>query len=193
VWRENVWLRACFSTSRRPTCPHVRHIRRWTQRSPLFKQSSQPRSLGVTSRICIRWVSFQTTGAGFEITYRYHSMGDEIEVRRADSPEAPVNSSIQLADDGETHRRRCGFGRWSPTQLDRKPKDPPSSNLADISEHRGGSNNKSMFSFLPAASVAVSSAIFVLDWGRNPREGNGRLCAISMTVFSHSTFRRQGF
>jgi len=40
---------------------------------------------------------------GFEITYRFRSTVYEIEVRRADSDEAPLNSSIQLIDDGGTH------------------------------------------------------------------------------------------
>jgi cellobiose phosphorylase len=42
--------------------------------------------------------------SGFEITYRYRSTVYEIEVRRADSHEAPLNSSIQLTDDGGTHK-----------------------------------------------------------------------------------------
>ncbi len=41
---------------------------------------------------------------GFEITYRYRSTVYEIEVRRADSQEAPPNSSIQLIDDGGVHK-----------------------------------------------------------------------------------------
>ena len=47
------WARAClfFEESQQPTCPHVRHSRRCTQRSPIFRQSSQPRELGVTGRI----------------------------------------------------------------------------------------------------------------------------------------------
>ncbi len=42
--------------------------------------------------------------SGFEITYRYRSTVYEIEVRRAESAEAQLNSSIQLVDDGETHK-----------------------------------------------------------------------------------------
>ncbi len=42
--------------------------------------------------------------SGFEITYRHRSAVYEIEVRRADSGEAPLNSSIQLVDDGGIHR-----------------------------------------------------------------------------------------
>jgi cyclic beta-1,2-glucan synthetase len=42
--------------------------------------------------------------SGFEITYRYRSAVYEIEVRRAESAEAPLDSSIQLMDDGETHK-----------------------------------------------------------------------------------------
>ncbi len=42
--------------------------------------------------------------SGFEITYRYRSTVYEIEVRRAKSPEAVLNSSIQLVDDGGTHK-----------------------------------------------------------------------------------------
>jgi cyclic beta-1,2-glucan synthetase len=41
---------------------------------------------------------------GFEITYRYRSTVYEIEVRRADSQEAPLNSPIRLIDDGGTHK-----------------------------------------------------------------------------------------
>jgi cyclic beta-1,2-glucan synthetase len=41
---------------------------------------------------------------GFEITYRYLSTVYEIEVRRADSAEAPLNSPLQLIDDGGTHK-----------------------------------------------------------------------------------------
>ncbi len=41
---------------------------------------------------------------GFEITYRYRSTVYEIEVRRAGSPQAQLNSPIQLVDDGGTHR-----------------------------------------------------------------------------------------
>ncbi len=41
---------------------------------------------------------------GFELTYRYLSTVYEIDVRRADSNETPINSSIQLVDDGETHK-----------------------------------------------------------------------------------------
>ena len=42
--------------------------------------------------------------SGFEITYRYRSTVYEIEVRRADSHETPVNSPIQLTDDGGVHK-----------------------------------------------------------------------------------------
>jgi cyclic beta-1,2-glucan synthetase len=41
---------------------------------------------------------------GFEITYRYRSTVYEIEVRRADSGPVAPNSSIQLMDDGGTHK-----------------------------------------------------------------------------------------
>jgi len=41
---------------------------------------------------------------GFEITYRYRSTVYEIEVQRAASPDAPLNSSVQLTDDGGTHK-----------------------------------------------------------------------------------------
>ncbi len=34
--------------SQHPTWPHVMQMRRWTQRSPMRRQSSQPRALGVT-------------------------------------------------------------------------------------------------------------------------------------------------
>ena len=42
--------------------------------------------------------------SGFEITYRYRSTVYEIEVRRADSHEVPLNASIQLIDDGGIHK-----------------------------------------------------------------------------------------
>src|SRR5690349_21875608 len=54
-----VWkcLVAClfFESSQQPTCPQVRQRRRCTQLSPIFKQSSHPLALGVTSRIWSRW------------------------------------------------------------------------------------------------------------------------------------------
>jgi hypothetical protein len=40
-----------FEESQQPTCPQVRHILKWTQRSFIFKHSSQPGALGLTSRI----------------------------------------------------------------------------------------------------------------------------------------------
>jgi cyclic beta-1,2-glucan synthetase len=42
--------------------------------------------------------------SGFEITYRYRSTVYEIEVRRAESHEAAVTSSVQLVDDCGSHR-----------------------------------------------------------------------------------------
>src|SRR6266851_1506857 len=51
-------LVACvfFESSQQPTCPQVRQRRRCTQLSPIFKQSSHPLALGVTSRIWSRWL-----------------------------------------------------------------------------------------------------------------------------------------
>jgi hypothetical protein len=55
-------LRKCFvaclflEESQQPTCPQVRQRRRWTHSSPVFRQSSQPRALGVTSRISLKCV-----------------------------------------------------------------------------------------------------------------------------------------
>src|SRR6266849_3951248 len=51
------WV-AClfFEESQQPTCPHVRQRRRCTHVSPIFKQSSHPCALGVTSRIWSRCV-----------------------------------------------------------------------------------------------------------------------------------------
>src|SRR6266702_3298757 len=51
-------LVAClfFESSQQPTCPQVRQRRRCTQVSPVFKQSSHPLALGVTSRIWSRWL-----------------------------------------------------------------------------------------------------------------------------------------
>jgi cellobiose phosphorylase len=40
----------------------------------------------------------------FEITYRYRSTVYEIDVRRTDAGEAPMNAPIQLVDDGGTHK-----------------------------------------------------------------------------------------
>jgi hypothetical protein len=37
--------------SQQPTWPQVRHSRRWTQAEPVFRHSSQPSALGVTSRM----------------------------------------------------------------------------------------------------------------------------------------------
>ena len=45
-----------FEESQQPTCPQVRHILKWTQRSFIFKHSSQPAALGLTSRIWLRCV-----------------------------------------------------------------------------------------------------------------------------------------
>jgi cyclic beta-1,2-glucan synthetase len=42
--------------------------------------------------------------SGFEITYRYRSTVYEIEVRRAESRDTPLDLSIQLTDDGGNHR-----------------------------------------------------------------------------------------
>src|SRR6266566_5940924 len=51
-------LVAClfFESSQQPTCPHSRQRRRWTQVSPILKQSSQPLALGVTCRMWSRCV-----------------------------------------------------------------------------------------------------------------------------------------
>src|SRR2546421_4114533 len=55
AWKCRV---AClfFEESQQPTCPQIRHSRRCTQVSPIFRQSSQPFALGVTSRIWSRCV-----------------------------------------------------------------------------------------------------------------------------------------
>ena len=45
-----------FDESQQPTCPQVRQRRRCTHLSPVFRQSSQPRACGVTSRIWLRCV-----------------------------------------------------------------------------------------------------------------------------------------
>src|SRR5216683_7072664 len=45
-----------FEESQQPTCPQIRHSRRWTHVSPIFKQSSQPLALGVTCWIWSRCV-----------------------------------------------------------------------------------------------------------------------------------------
>ena len=51
-------LVACWlgEESQQPTCPQVRHRRKWTHGEPIFRHSSQPSALGVTSRICVVWV-----------------------------------------------------------------------------------------------------------------------------------------
>src|SRR5712692_4441468 len=45
-----------FESSQQPTCPQVRQRRRCTQVSPVFRQSSHPLALGVTSCIWSRWL-----------------------------------------------------------------------------------------------------------------------------------------
>jgi cyclic beta-1,2-glucan synthetase len=42
--------------------------------------------------------------SGFEITYRYRSTVYEFEVRRVESADIPLNASVQLIDDGGTHK-----------------------------------------------------------------------------------------
>src|SRR2546428_6397573 len=54
VWRKCLVACLFFESSQQPTCPHVRHKRRCTHSSPVFRQSSHPSALGVTSRI---WVT----------------------------------------------------------------------------------------------------------------------------------------
>jgi hypothetical protein len=44
----------CGEESQQPTCPQVRHRRKWTHLEPILRQSSQPSALGVTSRIIFR-------------------------------------------------------------------------------------------------------------------------------------------
>jgi len=46
------WAVACRfgESSQHPTWPQVRHNRKWTHSEPIFRQSSQPSALGVTSR-----------------------------------------------------------------------------------------------------------------------------------------------
>src|SRR6516162_4459440 len=43
-------------SSQQPTWPQVRHRRRWTHGEPIFKHSSQPSALGVTSRMVSVWM-----------------------------------------------------------------------------------------------------------------------------------------
>ncbi len=40
-----------FEESQQPTWPQLRHTLKWTQRSPVFRHSSQPCELGDTARI----------------------------------------------------------------------------------------------------------------------------------------------
>jgi len=49
--------------SQQPTCPHSRQIRRWTQPSPMARQSSQPSTASGSSvtRTVSRWVQAATT------------------------------------------------------------------------------------------------------------------------------------
>src|SRR5207249_11350501 len=51
VWRKCLVACLFFESSQQPTCPHVRHNRRCTHSSPVFRQSSHPSALGVTSWI----------------------------------------------------------------------------------------------------------------------------------------------
>jgi cyclic beta-1,2-glucan synthetase len=58
--------------------------------------------------------------SGFEITYRYGSTVYEIEVRRAEPGVAPASSSIQLVDDGGSHRVTV----WIPPAVVQPPQQP---------------------------------------------------------------------
>src|ERR1700726_4725841 len=51
-------LVACLlgESSQQPTWPHVRQIRKCSHSLPLFRHSSQPSALGVTSRMPAIWV-----------------------------------------------------------------------------------------------------------------------------------------
>src|SRR5258708_30735629 len=51
----------CGEVSEEATWPHDQHSRRWYQRPPVLRQSSQPSALAVTSRTWLRWVH---TGIG---------------------------------------------------------------------------------------------------------------------------------
>src|SRR5215470_15771127 len=57
------WAVACRfgEESQQPTWPHVRHRRSDTHSEPLFKQSSQPSALGVTSRISFKCLSVMSS------------------------------------------------------------------------------------------------------------------------------------
>src|SRR5438132_6978506 len=72
VWKCRV---AClfFEESQQPTCPQIRHRRRCTHVSPIFKQSSQPLALGVTSLILSRCVHFILTSANWPKNSRQSS------------------------------------------------------------------------------------------------------------------------
>src|SRR5258708_39832231 len=51
-------LVACLlgESSQQPTWPHVRQIRKCSHSLPIFRHSSQPSALGVTSRMPARWL-----------------------------------------------------------------------------------------------------------------------------------------
>src|SRR3954454_21514302 len=58
AWRLGDW-------SQQPTWPQVRQRRRWSQREPIFRHSSQPSALGVTSAMPGTWgqaSSMRTSG-----------------------------------------------------------------------------------------------------------------------------------
>ncbi|MGD1096482.1 MAG: glycosyl hydrolase family 65 protein [Bryobacteraceae bacterium] len=62
---------------------------------------------------------------GFEITYRYRSTVYEIEVRRTESPQPPLNSCVQLIDDGGIHTVTV----WIPP-ADVQPSHPSTTTLS---------------------------------------------------------------
>src|SRR3954471_17631458 len=54
-----VWLKCLVAwrlgeLSQHPTCPQLRHKRKWTQLAPIFKQSAHPLALGFTLWIWFR-------------------------------------------------------------------------------------------------------------------------------------------
>ena len=67
-----------FELSQHPTCPQIRHMRRCTQVSPIFRHSSQPFALGFTFRTS--FICVQVSGIAFPSRFKSYgktSVADE--------------------------------------------------------------------------------------------------------------------
>ncbi len=61
---------AVRGSSQQPTWPQVRHSRKWTHGLPIFRHSSQPLALGVTSRDLVRMRAFLVAVQAFASSFR---------------------------------------------------------------------------------------------------------------------------